>query len=137
MRASVDSSIGKQLDNIGKRSTNDNNLKPQTEENAGNKTGFNYTYIFVVVDKRHANYKKMRWPKGVRRIVLISTCVLFIVCCRYVDGRICGDTDIRNDLKEFETKLRNCTMVAGSLSIALIHKEPNYDFTNISFPELR
>lgn len=77
----------------------------------------------------------MRWPTHIGRIVLISACIL--IGSHVANARICGDIDIRNQLDEFETKLRNCTTIVGSLSIALIHKHRNYDFSSITFPELR
>lgn len=77
----------------------------------------------------------MHWPIHMSRTLLITTCVL--IGCHVANSRICDEVDIRNNLGEFETKLRNCTTIAGSLTIALIHKHRNYDYSHITFPELR
>lgn len=53
-----------------------------------------------------------------------------------VNGRICTDIDIRNDLKSAE-KLRNCTVIIGSLSIVLIEKANHTEINNLKFPELK
>lgn len=54
-----------------------------------------------------------------------------------VDGRICGDIDVRNNPNELEYKLRNCTAVIGSISIVLIETFNQTDFNDYKFPELK
>lgn len=54
-----------------------------------------------------------------------------------VDGRICGDIDVRNNPIELEFKLRNCTAVIGSISIVLIETFNQTDFNDYKFPELK
>ena len=53
-----------------------------------------------------------------------------------VNGRICTGIDIRNDLNDIE-KLRNCTVIIGSLSIVLIEKSNHTEINDLKFPELK
>lgn len=73
-------------------------------------------------------------PPQVLQFAVFAVFLMFHT--RSVDCRICGEIDIRNFVDEFETKLRNCTTVVGSVNIALIHKRA-FDFSNVTFPELR
>lgn len=52
-----------------------------------------------------------------------------------VEGKICGEVDIRSDITEFE-KLNGCTVIVGSLSILLMEKSRPEDFERYSFPDL-
>lgn len=55
----------------------------------------------------------------------------------FVDGKICGEVDARNDPSSLEV-LRGCQIITGSLSIVLIEKNnATYDIKKVSFPELR
>lgn len=55
----------------------------------------------------------------------------------FVDGKICGEVDARNDPSSLEV-LRGCHVITGSLSIVLIEKNnATYDIRKVSFPELR
>lgn len=64
-------------------------------------------------------------------------CFMVIIIER-VDGRMCGEIDIRNDPRQLEFKLQNCTIVVGSVNIVLLEKyRSGFDFNEISFPQLR
>lgn len=53
-----------------------------------------------------------------------------------VEAKVCPKTDVRNNPSEFE-KLRNCTIIMGSLHIVLIHRVTDAtEFDKYSFPEL-
>lgn len=68
-------------------------------------------------------------------IVLMG--LILIVCLVSGTGKICGEIEVRNSPDEFETKLQNCTIVTGSLSINLIERYRDHDLSKIRFPELR
>lgn len=54
------------------------------------------------------------------------------------DAKICYDIDARNDPAEIELRLRNCTIVVGSVSILLIERHRDvFNFTSLQFPELQ
>lgn len=55
----------------------------------------------------------------------------------HVNGRICNGIDIRNEPSQM-LKLRNCTIVLGSVQIVLIERIRSVvDFNSYTFPELR
>lgn len=69
---------------------------------------------------------------------VIYMCVILVIKNGSVQAKICGETDIRNEPDELERKLRNCTLIVGSLSIVLIEKHRDkIDFNKFQFPELR
>lgn len=75
---------------------------------------------------------------GVQSFIAILCFVLIISHKPVEGGRICYDVQVRNTIKDLEMKLRNCTVVIGSLTIALIEK--NYSsakWERVKFPELR
>lgn len=51
-------------------------------------------------------------------------------------AKVCGEIDVRNNPSDFK-QLEGCTVVAGSVSILLIEKHRNFNFTEKQFPELR
>lgn len=54
------------------------------------------------------------------------------------EAKICFEIDARNDPTEIEQKLRNCTIVVGSVSILLIEKHQHiFKFETLRFPELQ
>lgn len=67
----------------------------------------------------------------------LQTCVAFLCLVHIINGKICGEIDVRNNPSELEPKLRNCTTVIGSISIVLIEKLNQSDFSKYSFPELQ
>lgn len=52
------------------------------------------------------------------------------------EEEICGSTDIRNSVDNFE-KLRNCTVIEGFLQIVLIDRGESEAYTKLHFPKLR
>lgn len=73
---------------------------------------------------------------GVQSFVGILCLVLIIN--KPAEGRVCFDVQVRNTIHDLEIKLRNCTVVIGSLTIALIEKVPNKSaWEKVKFPELR
>lgn len=69
--------------------------------------------------------------------------VLAIVCCVFtiniltVQTKICeGDYDMRNDPQTL-LDMRNCTVIAGSVSIVLMERHKNTNFSLYQFPELK
>lgn len=74
---------------------------------------------------------------ALQTFVVFFCLVLLIINNKQVDGKICGDIDVRNDPWELETKLRSCTTVIGSISIVLIERFNGTDFNQYRFPELK
>ncbi|GIY26330.1 insulin receptor [Caerostris darwini] len=52
------------------------------------------------------------------------------------EDEVCLDIDIRNSVSMFN-KLRNCSVVEGSVQILLIDNAESKDFENMTFPKLR
>lgn len=79
---------------------------------------------------------KMRLYENSNMLMLIVLLCFFSIG-NIVNGRICGGIDVRNSPEEFETQLRNCTVVVGSVTIVGIEPQADFNFSIISFPELR
>lgn len=69
--------------------------------------------------------------------------VLAIVCCVLtinmftVQAKVCeGDYDMRNHPKDL-LHMRNCTVIAGSVSIVLMERHRHINFSLYQFPELK
>lgn len=69
---------------------------------------------------------------------VILLCLIWLMIANgHVNGRICNGIDIRNDPGQL-LKLRNCTIVLGSVQIVLIERIRSVvDFNSYTFPELR
>lgn len=68
----------------------------------------------------------------------VLLCFIIIVNVLPVaEAKICHDIDARNDPVEIELRLRGCTIIVGSLSIVLIERHRDYDFSKLQFPELQ
>ncbi|XP_039293585.1 insulin receptor [Nilaparvata lugens] len=83
--------------------------------------------------------KKWGLLAGVRltSVTVISTVIFILTCYETVSGRICPNTDVRNNISIMRTKLENCTVIEGSLHVVLIEKASENKFENVSFPLLR
>lgn len=66
--------------------------------------------------------------------------VVVIVCCVFilkVQTKICeGDYDMRNDPENLLI-MRNCSVIAGSVSIVLMERHKHINFSMYQFPELK
>lgn len=72
------------------------------------------------------------------RLFAVFLCLILIINLQPVDAKICNEIDARNDPADIELRLRNCTIVVGSLSIVLIERHRDkIDFNSLQFPELR
>lgn len=69
--------------------------------------------------------------------VVAFLCFSLITDVPSIDGKICGDIDVRNNARNLEKNLRGCTTIIGSLQIVLLEKSKPDDFANQTFPELR
>lgn len=67
--------------------------------------------------------------------ILFVLTVYLITNQRSVYAKVCGDISIRNSISQF-SKLTNCTVIEGSLIIALLHLPTKENFNKISFPDL-
>lgn len=69
--------------------------------------------------------------------ILILTLVGFLIgyCLVPVNGEICKDMDIRNNVTNLQV-LENCTVIEGRLQILLMFKTKPEDFRKVSFPKL-
>lgn len=79
--------------------------------------------------------------KSIMAGAFVSTWTIFVaIMVVYLtpttDGRICAEIDIRNSPSQFR-RLENCTLVEGSVTIALIEKHAYFDFSTLRFPKLR
>lgn len=70
-------------------------------------------------------------------MLMLIVLLCFFLIGNIVNGRICGGIDVRNSPENFERQLRNCTVVVGSVTIFGIERHANFNFSKISFPELR
>ncbi|CAH0727470.1 unnamed protein product, partial [Brenthis ino] len=71
----------------------------------------------------------------------VVACALLLVCDCLCAGEIlapgvCPSIDIRNN-PEYMSKLRDCRVIEGHLSIVLMERATTASFENVSFPELR
>lgn len=78
------------------------------------------------------NYKRRDFVR-----VVVTVCCVFMVNVLTVQTKVCeGDYDMRNDPENL-LDLRNCTVIAGSVSIVLIERHKYINFTMYQFPELK
>ncbi|XP_008328737.1 insulin receptor-like [Cynoglossus semilaevis] len=78
-----------------------------------------------------------RWTQKLKaQIVFFIICTCVICQCGLINGEICSNQDIRNNVTKFQS-LENCTVIEGHLKILLMFKTKAEDFRGLSFPKLR
>lgn len=95
-----------------------------------------------VMEKRRNSKKKMFHIISKYKMFHLFKVPLFLIIIVSVlpsaEAKICYDIDARNDPAEIELRLRNCTIVVGSVSILLIERHRDvFNFTSLQFPELQ
>lgn len=70
-------------------------------------------------------------------MVLVTVFLVFMVNILTVQPKICeGDYDMRNDPENL-LDMKNCTVIAGSVSIVLMERHKHINFTMYQFPDLK
>ncbi|XP_043946685.1 insulin receptor [Protopterus annectens] len=72
---------------------------------------------------------------SIRILILIVFGFFIGYCLAPVNGEICKDMDIRNNVTNLQI-LENCTVIEGRLQILLMFKTKPEDFRKVSFPKL-
>lgn len=90
----------------------------------------NYSHDVVSINKENSTSSSN--PEG-------SSEIQFEKAYSRANPKVCSTIQIRNNLQSFE-QLRNCNIIDGSLTIALVSKQPHpykpEDYENLRFPHL-